>query len=498
MACYPEAMLTPCLVRRWFGLSCAWFAASACAPAATSTDSDAAVTLGTDAARYDGHEGGPTGSDATAEGGGDGAGGCRAPLATCGQDCVDLSAARDHCGQCGAACGDEEVCAGGTCAPLPPSCIALGCPAGAYCDVGADRCAVGCQTDTNCSARQICLANQCVTGCRSSEACAGDEVCEALVCRPACRSDDDCPLETRCEPSTRRCVEGCSADTRCPDGEVCDAGGCRDGCRAETDCEFGTVCDADDRICRVGCRADAGCPAAQICRAGACSAGCREGRPCPAEHYCELTDYSIGAMLDGGAAGTCRPGCVDDSRCPQGSICRDPRFECAPGCRADSDCALGDHCDATSLLCTAGCHDDPTRCAVGQACVDGTCSRACADEGGVAVCHGDGYTCVWGNSLFGAITSRCLRPCDTSADCGDEAVCQRFAHEVDLVVQAGAACSPRCQGDSSCVASVAPEVSGSVDVHGCGCRASTGRCEAWVDDWPEGFYVECYQPLWSF
>lgn len=84
---------------------------------------------------------------------------------TCGGEiCVDVNADAAHCGGCGVACGDGEVCDAGSC---------VGCPA------GTDVCASGCvDTATDvfncgscgavCAAGQICEAGTC--GCGESGA----------------------------------------------------------------------------------------------------------------------------------------------------------------------------------------------------------------------------------------------------------------------------------------------------------------------------------------
>ncbi len=46
---------------------------------------------------------------------------CASGLKRCGKACIDVRADPANCGACGNACGAGEVCAGGTCGPLPPA-----------------------------------------------------------------------------------------------------------------------------------------------------------------------------------------------------------------------------------------------------------------------------------------------------------------------------------------------------------------------------------------
>lgn len=46
---------------------------------------------------------------------GDSEGGCGAGMSLCGELCVDLQGAEEHCGSCGEACEDDEMCLAGEC-----------------------------------------------------------------------------------------------------------------------------------------------------------------------------------------------------------------------------------------------------------------------------------------------------------------------------------------------------------------------------------------------
>jgi hypothetical protein len=57
-----------------------------------------------------------TTSSSSSSGGSD-TGGCAAPLVMCGDQCVDTSSDRDHCGACDEACPGNQVCVRSDCRP---------------------------------------------------------------------------------------------------------------------------------------------------------------------------------------------------------------------------------------------------------------------------------------------------------------------------------------------------------------------------------------------
>ena len=60
---------------------------------------------------------------------------CEAPQTLCGSSCVDLRDDAMNCGECGAICGDEQVCAASACAP---STVVTSVPADGAVDVALD------------------------------------------------------------------------------------------------------------------------------------------------------------------------------------------------------------------------------------------------------------------------------------------------------------------------------------------------------------------------
>ena len=89
---------------------------------------------------------------------------CAEGLARCGEACVDLAGASEHCGACGVVCGDTQACVEGACRCRPGT---TAC--GEACVVPASdpsHCG-GCagQGGAVCAAEQVCQQGQCVADC---------------------------------------------------------------------------------------------------------------------------------------------------------------------------------------------------------------------------------------------------------------------------------------------------------------------------------------------
>lgn len=170
----------------------------------------------------------------------------------CDDACVDTRTSTTHCGACGQACAEGEVCAAGVCGvPCPvgeTSCegechnltndinhcgaCGNGCPLGLQCVDGA--CALVCQSGrTNCGGRCIDTQSS-IMHCGACERpCATGQRCVEGVCHgDPCGSDDT--AIGRCDrDSIVRCVSGEIARETCELGLTCSAAsGAAPGCVA--------------------------------------------------------------------------------------------------------------------------------------------------------------------------------------------------------------------------------------------------------------------------
>ena len=236
-----------------------------------------------------------------------GAGFSACPVAG-GERCFRLQTDRDHCGACGNACADGELCCGGACVdpatdgehcggcdrfcPSAPCCEGACCPphevctrdqagrlgcclfAGRACDPAADRCCRGANTGAaGCVAGAggpICCRHVghpcggCSPDAPCAECCSG--FCEAVFGSGYC----GCPNGQRWDAAAGRCL--CDGTDQPPcNGACCAAGECCSGGRCRALCNG--VCCASDRVCCGGaCKKPLGgaCTTAGQCCSGAC------------------------------------------------------------------------------------------------------------------------------------------------------------------------------------------------------------------------------------
>ncbi|MBW2704070.1 MAG: hypothetical protein JRF33_24890 [Deltaproteobacteria bacterium] len=169
-----------------------------------------------------------------------------------------------------------------------------------------------------------------------------------------------------------------------------------DGCKKDGDCPINWRCDVYSSSCR--CVSDAACNAdlGEKCMPdGQCRiyTGCTSDVECGSLYRC---DTGTGECL-----------CIDDAACAEGEKCNDSGF-CQPatGCFDNEDCGQGEYCDTGTRACIpSGTCNTKFQCAIGQVCLNGTCSPGCED-------HGD---C--------ALFSACISGTCQDGVCGDNSFC---------------------------------------------------------------------------
>lgn len=212
-------------------------------------------------------------------------------------------------------CGAREICAEGTCEPVPcslddPCADPLVCVEGACVEPACDHCPSGyhCVLGQFPEGDHVCVVDTCTGGadCPAGMVCAGGACVDDPV---LCDGDGECP-SGRCtmlpEPSTVGvCVPfgGCLADAACPTGERCEDGVCTTSpppCTSDESCPDGR-CDVATGTCLAagGCIDSDGCPDGQQCLAGICGVpeGCAFDEQCGEELRCiegRCTDCSSG------------------------------------------------------------------------------------------------------------------------------------------------------------------------------------------------------------
>lgn len=168
---------------------------------------------------------------------------CGDELDECDGQCIDVGFDVDNCGECGRACGSDQVCWKGSCnntcdagcSPTTQSCMMDFCDCRQGLNACGDRC-VDLQRDPEncgvcgrtCGANQLCERWSCVdAACETEpEVCAGsctnidDDILNCGGCGIECASDEVCIL-SECVPYFNIAPDRCAS---CPCDE-CDQAG---------------------------------------------------------------------------------------------------------------------------------------------------------------------------------------------------------------------------------------------------------------------------------
>lgn len=200
---------------------------------------------------------------------------CGEDFAECGDECVDIDADRNHCGECDNACADDQICSDGECEDS--------CPEGeSICDEECvdqqtdlehcGECAHACSTDVD-DAEVLCDEGECVVICDDED----DEVCDG-----ECTDTSDDPEHCGA------CGDECITDVAGAEA-ICDDGECGEMCQAEDEeiCDDACVDTDTDRDHCGDC--DTQCSVNEFCNDGECvdiSGGCDDDDQCGQAEQC--------------------------------------------------------------------------------------------------------------------------------------------------------------------------------------------------------------------
>ena len=168
------------------------------------------------------------------------------------KSCLDTSASRFNCGDCGKRCAAGEECTDSNCS----------CNGGAACAAGEVCCSVGgcatscaCGTTPDCT--DTCCSDQCVDTSSDRENCG--------ACGNVCRDDQSCDSGTCVCASGTDCGNTCAdlasdaencgtCANACASGETCCGGSCVDTDTSKTDCgacasTCGGTCEGGECTC---------------------------------------------------------------------------------------------------------------------------------------------------------------------------------------------------------------------------------------------------------
>ncbi len=319
--------------------------------------------------------------------------------------CVDLTGNSTHCGGCGLACTNEEICVEGQCLcdgvlcgdeetccseacvlPGHPSCpcgdLTDGCDAendewccdGLCAPLTADASNCG-ECGIECADYQICANGACVCPPAAPSLCDG-------ACVNTLDDVDNCgACGTTCEGDSPACCNGVCVDL---DNDSAHCSACSLECGNGESC-----CDAS--CIDVNAEDNANC--------GACGVSCEAGESCCGGSCADLTEDVDNC---GHCGTTCTAARVDEASCAAG-VCG--IVTCKTGW-ADCD-------DKTTTGCETNIYDSATTC--------GDCNTNCNEHLNVSSAACDtgvcAYTC-WGTSMDCDATPGCESSKNNTETCG--------------------------------------------------------------------------------
>ncbi len=255
----------------------------------------------------------------------------------CDGVCRDTQSNVKHCGECGHACDDNEICEGGKCIPQGSG----SCPENeALC---GDSCVSIVNNPEHCGS--------CDNACGPGEICI-DRAC-ALDCGGLAHCNDSCvDLLTNGE-NCGKCGNSC------PEGQACINGSCSDKCAVESQ----VICDHDCSDLQIDPKhcgsCETSCPENEICVDGSCSGTCSNESELVCNHQC------VNLQTHAEFCGSCDTACLDNARCVDGN--------CVENCDIETD-AICKHVCINIKNDRANCGGCDIVCTEKEICQDGVCS----------------------------------------------------------------------------------------------------------------------------
>ncbi len=394
---------------------------------------------------------------------------CMQGAICCNGGCTAIAFDAAHCGACGEACSDNQLCFSSVCACMPgfgdcDQIEATGCEVDL--SSSADDCGV-CGIPCDTAVAPECTGGTCTCG---GTLCGGDEECCILDAGAG-------PINTCIDTQTSSThCGGCStsvAQNWCSAGEACVAGACS--------CAGADACVSGQRCCPGGCVDGDTCPCGtEICDSTETCCGDYCADLSLNQDDCGACGVACGDAICAAGVCVCEPGlsacageCVeqltDTNHCGGcGLVCADSEDCCGGACIAVNTDA--NHCGGCDVLCDGKCNDGLCDCTNGDKPVDlsgndqdncGACGNRCDEHPNTqnidTSCNAGAciYTCFVG---FGDCTSAlgCETQTDTSTEhCG---VCGGVCAEGTTCVSGECLCG----GSASCVASEATHVSAAI------------------------------------
>jgi hypothetical protein len=409
----------------------------------------------------------------------------------------------------GDACTDLDSCQAGQCTgkPKPPCDDKNPCTTDT-CDPKTGTCAFAnhtnpCSDGNACTIGDACKNGACLPGAVSASACDDGNPCTVDACdpnqggcqhaTPECAGSKCAPAQ--CDPKTGLCV---TASKACGDGDPCTRDNCdpvSGGCKSTAWtglCDDGEKCSAPDR-----------------CVGGACKPGpipCDDGNPCTVEQCdaasgaCKLANAPDGVACEDGAVcttgqtcklGQCQGGqaknCADTLICsvdwchPLTGKCKNIVFSSCNKCST-----TGNQCSTSTMCIAPVCmktipYGGP--CNNYSICQEGMCTLSGSKKYCLTTNKPGGEKCFTSTECQSATCKKGVCGCKSASQCKTAEWCTADGScAVDLPYGATCANSDPCPTGSACVASGAPDPSGSSTMRCLAPTAATGQACMWAGE----------------
>lgn len=207
----------------------------------------------------------------------------------------------------------------------------------------------------------------------------------------SCLASGDCNQGNTCRENV--CLPICTIDDECALNEKCIRGNCLLTCRLDNDCFLGHICL--NNMCTFGCRADEDCNANEACSGNKCVNPC-EATPCGPNAKCIVFNQRAtcscpsGFMPNPTAKVACLrspgPTCTTNRECAVGMAC--VAGTCTSVCSTNANCLSNERCDSSGI-CKSLCRRDED-CRSGEICEGLVCVSGCRAD---IECQ-DNYGCI--------------------------------------------------------------------------------------------------------
>lgn len=246
------------------------------------------------------------------------------------------------------------------------------------------------------------------TGCSYNTDCRSGFCADSVCCNSLCGASCDACNLSGTVGSCGSVPAGTVPNPSCS-GFLCNGSNaaCPATCSADSQCAMGYYCsDGSPRVCRAKEAVGVACTRNEVCANSRCIDGFCCDSPCGGE--CDVCSATLGASANGTCTKISGPG--SPTCAPQGYVCRGTTSGCPNTCSTDDHCALGFAC--VGGTCSRRACSTSATCPSGYYCaVDGYCRKKLADgtaSSNPSLCeHGyvvNGFCC---NSQCANVCGRC-------------------------------------------------------------------------------------------